>query len=162
MIKKTVFTAIISIGLLAAFRCGVYSFSGSTLPPHIKTVGIPIFEDHTAEFGIDQKITDLLIDAIRDDNTLKIADPDRADALLHGVITGIRDPVGQYDANEEASDFRVYISITVTFEDVHNRSVMWETSFSDYGTYVNDRDAGIEEAVNKIAEDIINKTVSDW
>ncbi|MFC1569674.1 LPS assembly lipoprotein LptE [bacterium] len=159
----------ISIAVLIAIffcvQCGVYTFSGSTLPAHIKTVGIPLFEDRTAEFGIDQQITDLIIDAIRDDNTLKIADPGNADALLHGVITSIREPVGQYDANETASDFRVSLSIKASFEDMHQREVRWEGNFSDFGTYDNietTREDAIKEAVDKIAEDIINKTVSDW
>ena len=52
------------MGLLT-IRCGIYSFSGSTLPSHLKTVGVPIFENRTAEFGIDQQITDIIIDAIR-------------------------------------------------------------------------------------------------
>jgi len=153
------------IVLMCCARCGIYTFSGSTLPVHLKTVGIPVFEDRTAEFGIDQQITDLIIDAIRADNTLKIADPADADAILHGVIMSIREPVGQYDANETASDFRVSLTIKASFEDMHRREVRWENTFSDYGTYDNVelmREDAIEEAVLKIAQDIINKTVSDW
>ena len=26
---------------------GCYSFSGASLPPHIKTIAIPVFEDHS-------------------------------------------------------------------------------------------------------------------
>ncbi|MBN2102477.1 hypothetical protein JW835_00385 [bacterium] len=145
--------------------CGVYSFKGSTLPPHIKTVGIPLFEDRTAEFGIDRQITDFIIEAIRTDNTLKIADPGSSDALLHGIIMSIREPVGQYNANETASDFRVNLTIQASFEDIHKREVRWESTFSDFGTYDNIesmREDAIKEAVQKIAEDIINKTISDW
>jgi hypothetical protein len=148
--------------ILTICSCGIYSFSGSTLPPHIKTVGIPLFENRTAEFGIDRQVTDLLTEALRKDNTLKIADPGVSDAVLHGVIVGIREQAGQYNSDEEALDYRIYLTIKVSFDDVKNRQTFWEVSFSDFGTYDNDRDAGIEEAIGKISEDIINKTVSDW
>lgn len=150
---------------LAITQCGIYSFKGSTLPPHIKTVGVPLFEDRTAEFGIDRQITDIIIEAIREDNTMKIADPGNSDALLHGIITNIREPIGQYDANESAADFRVNLTIQASFEDTHKREIRWESTFSDFGTYDNIetmREDAIEEAVQKIAEDIINKTISDW
>jgi len=73
--------------ILMTIRCGIYSFSGSTLPSYLKTVGVPVFENRTAEFGIDEDITGIIIDAIRRDNTLKISDPGNADALLNGVVT---------------------------------------------------------------------------
>ena len=151
--------------ILMTIRCGFYSFSGSTLPSYLKTVGIPVFENRTAEFGIDQDITDIIIDAIRRDNTLKISDPGNADALLNGVVTSIRDQAGQYNSDETASDFRVTLTIQATFEDLHTRETRWKATFSDFGTYDNmgvSREDAIREAVEKISEDIINKTVSDW
>ena len=155
---------LLCMGLLT-IRCGIYSFSGSTLPSHLKTVGVPIFENRTAEFGIDQQITDIIIDAIRRDNTMKISDPGNADALLNGIITSIRDQAGQYNSDETASDFRVTLTIQATFEDLHTRETRWKATFSDFGTYDNvelSREDAIREAVEKISEDIINKTVSDW
>ena len=37
--------------------CGFYSLSGS-LPPHIKTISIPMVENETAEFGIAENISE--------------------------------------------------------------------------------------------------------
>jgi len=145
--------------------CGIYSFSGSTLPPHIRTVGVPLFEDQTTEFGIDQKLTDALIKAVRDDNTLKIADPRDADAMLSGAITRVEDRAGQYSAEEIATDFRVHVTVSVRFEDMRKRTVMWEGSLSQWGIYDGagvDRQEGIAEALDKIATDILNRSLSDW
>lgn len=147
---------------LCLFRCGAYSFSGSTLPPHIKTVGIPLFEDRTTEFGIDQLLTDALIEEITDDNTLKIANPREADALLSGTILSVKDRTGQYDANETASDYRVTISVKVRFEDVKGRKILWEDTISQWGAYASDRSEGIEEALEKISTEILNRSVSGW
>jgi hypothetical protein len=142
--------------------CGIYSFSGSTLPSHIKTVAVPLFEDKTTEFGIDQKFTDGLINAIIEDNTLKIADPRSADALVRGEILRVEDRAGQYNAQETASDYRVTISIKVAFEDVKKRKVLWEETWTDWGSYSNDREEGIDEAIKKLSTEILNRTVSGW
>ncbi len=142
--------------------CGIYTFSGSTLPSHIKTVAVPLFEDKTTEFGIDQKFTDGLIDAIIEDNTLKIADPRSADALVRGTIIRIEDRAGQYNAQETASDYRVNISIKVAFEDVKKRKILWEETWTEWGSYTDDREEGIDEAVEKLSTEILNRTVSGW
>lgn len=147
---------------LLFLSCGVYSFSGSTLPPHIKTVGIPLFEDRTTEFGIDQLLTDALIKAVTDDNTLKMANPRESDAVISGSITSVKDQTGQYDASETASDYRVYISVKVRFEDIRKRKLLWEDAISQWGAYENNRDDGIEEALEKISTEILNRSVSGW
>lgn len=128
-------------------------------------MGVPLFEDQTTEFGIDQKLTDALIKAVRDDNTLKIADPRDADAMLSGAITRVEDRAGQYSAEEIATDFRVHVTVSVRFEDMRKRTVMWEGSLSQWGIYDGagvDRQEGIAEALDKIATDILNRSLSDW
>lgn len=152
------------IFILAIFiqGCGIYSFSGSTIAPHIKTVAVPLFEDQTVEFGINQKMTDILIEAITDDNTLKIANERSADSILKGIILKIDDRSGQYDQNEIASDFRVNISVKVSFEDTKERKVLWEQTWTQFGTYESNREEGIDEALDKLATLIINQTVSGW
>ena len=146
----------------SSFGCGVYSFSGSTLPPHIRTVGIPLFEDRTTEFGMDQLLTDALTEEITEDNTLKIANPREADAIISGTIMSVKDRTGQYDANETASDYRVTISVKVRFEDVKKRKILWEHTISQWGAYEGDRNEGIEEALEKISTEILNRSVSGW
>ena len=145
--------------------CGVYSFSGSSIPPHIKTVAVPLFEDNTAELGVDQQLTDAIIDAITRDNTLKIAGPRAGDSVVRGTILRVEDRAGQYDENENASDFRVTLNVKVVFEDVKNRNVLWEQTFSQWGAYDNSetsREDGIQEAIDKIVTDVLNRMVSGW
>lgn len=160
-----VLLGLISGMALTAVGCGIYSFSGSTIPGHIKTVSVPLFEDATAEFGVDQEITDALIEAITKDNTLKIAGVRNSDSILRGKISSITDRAGQYDGNETASDFRITVTVQVVFEDVEKHTSMWEETFSQYGEYDNQdtrRDDGITKAIDKLTTEIINRTVSGW
>ena len=164
MNKRFFFAGILSF-LIAGFlvmQCGVYSFSGSSLPSHIKTVGVPLFENETPEFGISETLTDGLIDAVSKDNSLKLDRARTADALLKGKIMRIRDTAGQYNDQEVASDYRVYITIQMEFQDVKKKKNLWEETFTEWGAYENDRDAGIADAVKKLTEDILNRTVAGW
>src|SRR4030042_2701813 len=97
---------IILLSLLLG-HCGYYSFSGSTLPSYLKTIAIPVFDDKTAEVGVRESITDVLIQEFTKDNTLKIADTRNADSVLEGTIISIRDQAGAYDANEQVKDIKI-------------------------------------------------------
>jgi hypothetical protein len=154
--------SLLSIFALTLFRCGIYSFSGSTLPSHIKTVAVPLFQNQTPEFGVDQQITDTVIDAINQDNTLKIAGLRQCDAILRGTIQRITEQAGQYDQNENASSFRVTLTVTVAFEDVKKHDILWEETWSEWGSYSDNREEGLQEAMGKISTNIVNRSVSGW
>lgn len=151
------------LALAAALSgCGAYSFSGASLPPHLKTVAIPLFENRTPEFGIDQTLTDAMIEAVTRDNTLEIADPASADCVLRCTLNRVEDRAGQYNENEEASTFRITLSVQAVFEDVRKRVVIWQGPFTAFGNYSEDRDEGIDEAVDKLKTEIVNRMVSNW
>ncbi len=156
------FAAGIFLGISVFLHCGYYSFSGSTLSGHIKKVHVPLFKDQTAEFGINQTLTDKIIEAITKDNTLKIADRRQTDALLTGKITSVRERAGSYTADEVAASFRIYITIEASFEDLKKRNMLWEETWTEWGEYETDREAGISAAIEKLAENIVNETVSGW
>jgi len=160
--KKIIFIFLYSAAALIIQGCGIYSFSGSTLPSHIKTVAVPLFQNNTPEFGIDQKLTDAIISAISKDNSLKITDARNADSILKGTILQITDRAGQYTADEVASSYRVTINVKIVFEDVKKRKALWEETWSQWGEYTNSRDEGLDQAVEKLTTDIINKTISGW
>ncbi len=151
----------LGVGLLF-FRCGLYTFSGSTLPSDIRTVAVPLFENQTPEFGIEQQITDLLIQAITRDATLKIASPRNADSRIAATLLRIEDRAGQYDQTEQASDFRIVITVKIAFEDIRKRKILWEETITQWGAYSANRDDGIGQAVEKLSADILNRTVSGW
>ncbi len=147
--------------------CGYYSFSGSGLVG-IETVYVPLFGNSTSEFGLEEQLTDALIMAVNAESNLNIADRDQADSILEGRIVGISDVPMTYSAGEVVSEFKVQIRVRVKFEDLKNRQVIVEEDLSAFGIYPypvqpgDDRQKGIDEAVKKLAEDIINKAVSGW
>ena len=146
--------------------CGYYSFSGSSLPSHLKTVAIPVLDDRTSEFGVRELITEALIEEFTKDNTLKISDPRNADSILEGIIINIRDQAGAYDASEQVKDIKVYITVDVKYHDVKKRKIIWEEQITQWGTYdpeaSDGRTNGITEAIDKLVADILNKIIAGW
>ena len=160
----------IELSLLFFLHCGYYSFSGSTLQSNIRTIAIPTFENKTAEFGVPEDITDDLINAFTQDNTLKVVDRRAADSILEGTIESVREQAGAYNQQEQVQEIRVYVRVKAKFEDLKNNNVIWEQEFSQWGSYRPDAPSGenltrqdaINEAIGKIVTEIFNKTVAGW
>ncbi|NIV96418.1 hypothetical protein GWN42_27450 [candidate division KSB1 bacterium] len=157
---------LVTLFYIIQFSCGAYSFSSSTLP-HIKTVAIPLFQDQTSEFGIKEELTDQVIDEFTRDNTLRITDRRSADSLLEGTIIRVDDRAGAFTSAEEVENIQIFITVKVKYQDLKKRKTIWEEEITQWGTFdpaegPESRQNGIEEAVEKIASEILNKSVSGW
>lgn len=155
----------LALGAASLVSCGPYSFSGSAYP-HIKTIAIPLLDDQTAEFGIKEGLTNSLIDAFSRDNSLKIGDRRTADSILRGTIRAVGDRAGGYDASERVDEIQVQVVVELSYEDVKKRKTIWEDTITQFGTYrpgaseKNRREDAISEAIAKITEEVLNRTVS--
>ena len=48
-----------------------------SIPSHIKSVSIPEFINETAEYGIEQRITNLIIEKFNENGILKVVDKEK-------------------------------------------------------------------------------------
>ncbi len=163
--KKIVYI-LTTLTLITVMHCGFYSFSGS-LPPHLNTVAIPLFDNRTAEFGVAEEMTDTLIDEFTRDGSLKISERGSSDVLVEGSIIRIDDRAGAYTQSEEVEDLKIYVTVKIKCTDQVKRQVMWEERLTQFGTYdpaegADGRLTAITEAIEKTSEEILNKTVSGW
>jgi hypothetical protein len=158
------------VSAAALFLAGcAYGFSGGSVPPHLHTVAIPIAEDQSG-FGdptLRDAFTKALVQQFTSDNSLEIADRARADCVLDGVITDVRDAPAVLEQGEKVSQRRINVSVRMTFQDLKLRKKVWEKTFTQWGNYptggsLSDRTAAITEAVRKLTEDILNETVAGW
>jgi hypothetical protein len=150
------------LGAALALGCGPYSFSGSAAT-HLKTIAVPVFEDRTAEFGIKERLSSTIIDEFTRDNTLKIADRRTADSILLGTLLRVEERAGVYDQNQTVQKIRVSLTVDMKYEDLKKKKTVWEAQITQFGDYTPpDRQAAIDEAIRKIANEALNKTVSGW
>lgn len=150
-----------------------YSFTGASVPPHLKTVAIPTFEDRSgsAEPELRQLFTKKLIQKFIDDNTLRIADKSRSDALLECIIQSVSEApnvVSVSGQNDAVTSKKLTISVHVINKDLVKKKIIYERTFSNFGIYnstgdiTSQRRSAMESAVDKIADDILLSTVSNW
>lgn len=148
---------------------GCYSFTGSSVPPHLRTIAIPLFDDQSGsgEPNLREELTNKLVERFRRDNSLEIADKTTADAVLEGsIITAATKPL-VVTAGETVSKNRFTLEVKVTYHDMKLKKKIYEKTFSQIGDYeissgTEGRQAGITAAIEKIADDILLETVSGW
>ncbi len=159
---------LLSISCILHAGC-YYSFSGASVPAHLKTIAIPLVDDQSGygEPTLRELFTTELVQRFRNDNTLEMGDPSNADALLRGVIVAVREAPVVVSPGEQVTQRRLTVTVRVTFQDLKLRKTVWEKEFSNWGDFPSgggqtQRNEGLKEAVRKLTEDILNETVSGW
>ncbi|MBT8391441.1 MAG: hypothetical protein KJO48_06705 [Ignavibacteria bacterium] len=164
-----IFVLLFSTLMLVNFNRCSYSFTGASVPSHLKTIAIPVTEDRSpaAIPGIRELLTDELIQKFIDDNSLQVAEGTTADAILECVITNVTDVPSIVSAGEQVSSRRLTVNVKVLYKDLVKKTTVFDENFTNYGDYVpggsvNDREPAIETALDKISEDILLAVVSGW
>ena len=90
-----------------------------------------------------------------------------ADAIIEGKIIRVEDRAGTYSSDETVQDIKIFITVVVRYNDLKKRKTIWEDTITQWGTFNPDegnqsREEGIDEAVAKIASEILDKSVSGW
>jgi hypothetical protein len=177
--NKMIKSVLSSLRIFIAFSCisffmaligCAYSFKGGSVPSHLKTVAIPIVEDQSG-YG-DPSLRDLftqkLVERFTNDNTLRLAERNSADCMLEGAVTDVKDsPEVLQGSGEQVTLRKITVTVRMTFQDLKLRKKVWEKSFSNWGNYpsgggLTQRNEGVQIAVEKLTEDILNETVAGW
>ena len=169
LLTKYIILLFISWCLINFTGCCAYSFTGASVPKHIKSIAIPVAQDRSGsgEPGLGELLTNKLIQKFIDDNTLRIANKSNADAVLECTITSLSDAPAVISAGENVATRRITITVQVVYKDLVKRKTIFDKSFSNNGDYlsggnINVRRAAIDDAINKIGDDILLDTVSGW
>ena len=164
----------LGVALASALLAGgcAYSTTAVALPPHLKSIAIPQFENATNEYTLEQDITTAVVDRFVADNHLKVVDERSADAVLHGRITQYRNSVFGISPQNLAQEYRVTIAVSVTLKDqVKNRELWSDDNLVKTANYyvqnVPGQEASTEldgrkNAIAKIADEILARSVQGW
>ncbi len=167
MFKRSVgFGLFIILAVFFVSSCGYYSFKGS-LPSYIKSIAIPLFDNQTPDPGIPETLNQLLTTEFIKDNTLKVVDESKADLILSGVIMPIRLQPAVVREGEEVAEDKLIVSVKVKCEDVKTSKVLFNKTFQQYSPLdatagLEEREQAINDALQLIAEDILNATLGAW
>ncbi len=172
-LKKIISAAGIVCGLASAallvHSCGIYSFSGTSIQPDVKTITITTFEYKALRVNptLSNDISEALRDKFQKLTRLEQVDYD-GDLLLEGEITGYDVKSIAVTADEVASQNRLTVTVKIYFTNQKYPEDNVEQSFSAYSDYDSSSSLDAveselcEEIIETIVEDIFNATVAQW
>jgi len=151
--------------------CG-YTASPGLLPPHLKTIAIPVFENETGEYTLEQEITDAVVQDFVRDNHLRITDERTADCVIKGKVMSYRNGVFGISQAAVAEEYRVTIVVSVSFKDqVKNREIWHDDQLTKWSNYYVTPEPGApalteldgrKAAIVKIADEILSRSIESW
>jgi outer membrane lipopolysaccharide assembly protein LptE/RlpB len=154
--------------LALAVACG-YSTTSRTAKD-IKTIYVPFFENKTAEPNLEISVTNLIIQNLVTDNTLKVVSENAADAILDGQIVEFKNQPFSFDKDLNAEEYHVVIRVVATLFNRRTNEPIWkDRSFDGDGSYFvekvengNTFEQAVNESIHEITDRILNLTVQDW
>ena len=149
--------------------CGIYSFSGTSIQPDVKTVTINYFEYKALRVNrsLSNDLTEGLKDKFRKMTRLTQVDED-GDLEITGEVSGYDVRAQAVTAQEVAAQNRLTVSVKISFMNRKYPEEDFEKSFSAYADYDSNNSLDAveatlcEEIVEKLCEDILNATVANW
>ncbi len=116
--------------------CGYKMVGKEThLPPGIRSLAIPTFENQTFEPGVEVPFTQGFLREFIQDQRVKVVGRNRADAILEGVIKTFQIHSVSYDRSGIALEYQTTIVIDLTLKG-KNGEVLWtEKNLSESRVY---------------------------
>jgi outer membrane lipopolysaccharide assembly protein LptE/RlpB len=157
---------LIAFSIVMLQACGYYSFKGS-LPSHYKAIAIPLFDDRSAYPEVREELTNGLIDAFIEDNTLQVLDESNSDIILIGTIVSIKQQEANVSTNEVTKSYKLVLNVKVRCEDLKTDKILLDKSVSQYAYFEADggqeeREEALATATELMIEDIISATLGMW
>lgn len=150
--------------------CGVYSFTGASIPPGAETISIQYFPNNSdlVEPTLSPTFTDALKDKFSSQTTLDIVD-NAGDLQISGAITAYRVIPVAITGDQVAAQNRLEITVNVDFVNtLEEENSFYDESFKRYVEYDSQQDLSavqtglIDEITQILVEDIFNKAVVNW
>ena len=161
--------AIYATGVL--FLMGLWHFTGCTYrftgadksPFGIKRICIQMFENKTAETGIEHFFTDAVIDEFTRDGRMAISSRERADAFLSGTVKNMEIETSAHEKNYVALERRVIIGVDFVLKDTDGNVLWLGENITDRENYLVSTNKLVteknrREAIREISQRIAQKT----
>ena|GEM_PF-22764 len=176
-IDRRLWTNIVTLVIFVGFSgCGVYTFTGASLGPEVKTISIDNFYNDAGNGppNMSQVFTEEIRDYYQANTNLALVQ-ENGDLLLEGAITRYEFvPVaprasGSNEVADVAGLVRLNITVTASYVNTYDDEFNFENkSFTFFADFSSDRDPSsveddlITEITDQIIFDIFAATVANW
>lgn len=148
---------------------GCYSFRGGSVPPHLKTISVPIFKDQSGfgEPNLRDDFTNKVRELIIKDNSLELEDGLTSDCTLECTILNVTNEPSVIAPGETVEKWKVTITVNVVFQDLKMKKKIFEKRLSNWTEYdatsgMEARKNAISSTIDKLSEDILLEVVARW
>ena len=167
--QPIVFIVILISSIFQFSSCGIYSFTGASIDPNVKTFTVHFIVNQAPVIvpSLSQTLTDALKNKFLTSTNLGLAQAG-GDLEFSGTITAYNVNAVAAQANETAALNRLTISVNIDFVNHKNDKQTWSSSFSRYADYNSSSDLAavqdglIKQINDQLVEDIFNKAVVNW
>ena len=166
--KARIATLVLALALVCQ-GCGIYSFSGASIPAEAKTVSVGYFPNQALLVNplLSNNFTNALRDAMTNQTTLDMVETG-GDLAFEGEITDYNTVPVAITSGQTAAMNRLTITVRVRFSNRIDDTKDFEQTFSRYEDYPSDQDLNsVQESltttiVDQLVEDIFNKALVNW
>ena len=167
-IKAKITVLVVTLAFICQ-GCGIYSFTGASIPAEAKTVSVQYFPNYAQLVNplLSNDFTTALRDAMMNQTPLDMVEAD-GDLAFEGEITDYRTTPVAITASQTAAMNRLTITVKVRFSNRFDETKDFEQNFSHYEDYPSDQDLNAVQEVltatiiEAIVEDIFNKALVNW
>ncbi|MCQ2134450.1 MAG: LPS assembly lipoprotein LptE [Bacteroidales bacterium] len=168
-IRQALALVVVLLSMPIFHSCGIYSFSGTSIQPGIRTVSIDLFEYKALRVNptLASEMTEGIKDKFRKMTKLEQVDMD-GDLEIVGSITGYDVRATAVTSGEVAAQNRLTVSISIKYTNRRYPDEDFEKSFSAYADYPSEQSLDsvesslCEEIVEQLCEQVLNATVANW
>lgn len=168
MRKPLLHIAIVMLCVLC-HSCGIYSFSGASIPPEAKTVSVQYFPNQAQLINptLSNDFTNALRDAMMNQTSLDMVEAG-GDLAFEGEITDYRTTPVAITSGQTAALNRLTITVNVRFVNLFDETKNFESKFTHYEDYPSEQDLNaVQESltptiIEALVEDVFNKALVNW
>ena len=174
MIRNKLIYAITILFFIGLKSCGIYSFTGASIPPGVTTFQVNFFENQagnrpgsTVEPGLDNDFTNALQDIIMNQTNLNLVSKD-GQLIYEGEITEYSVTPMTATSQNTAAQNRLKMSVALRYFNSKNEDDNLKKTYSFFYDFPADLqvydviDSAHKEIFDRITQDIFNDTLAKW
>jgi len=167
--KHTILISALIACVLCVNSCWIYSFSGTSIQPDVKTICIEPVKNNALKTNptLANKLTEAMMDKYKKMTSLSQVTED-ADCYVYATIESYDVKPTSVTAEEVAAQNRLTVTVKVTYTNEKHPEENLEQSFAAYQDYNSERSLDevegtlCEDIIETLVEDIFNATMAQW
>ena len=164
--KNNKWLFVLAIDCMFFSGCGYHLVgTGNTLPPHIKTIHIPVFENTSSQPEIHRQLTSFVLQSFISDGRLKIVNKDEADLIVNATLSYYNLRNVAFSSQDLVSDIIIELEIDLKVTDQVKNEIFIKKKLKQQWDYKStpdlaDTETARLEALDQAYIDFGNRLVS--